>query len=230
MEVPFFPMNVVESWTSPSGYFAAALVSHLPDQIGGTRYVYSSNSLFALFAGRPFIWIGDSADGRRPLDPSFYLGASHTELIALDGRFVAARYDDRRRLLEVITDRMGAYPVFETRFSEACLISNNAELLRRIRGTREMSLTSLSGILGGGWPLDGDPMWSDVHRVAGGGVRRVGTDGLSPPEKLPEDEPAALHGSGFRPDRAARLLIESVRALADWPGRPSVVPVTAGRD
>jgi hypothetical protein len=41
---------------------------------------------------------------------------------------------------------------------------------------------------------------------------------------------AELFGRGFDPHRAATLLVASVRALADWPGRPNVVPVTGGRD
>src|SRR5438270_792397 len=37
-------------------------------------------------------------------------------------------------------------------------------------------------------------------------------------------------GTGSRSSRAAVIAVASIRALADWPGRPSLVPVTGGRD
>ena len=39
-----------------------------------------------------------------------------------------------------------------------------------------------------------------------------------------------LLGAGLDVDAAATDLVDVTRRLADWPGRPSVVPVTAGRD
>jgi hypothetical protein len=71
----------------------------------------------------------------------------------------------------------------------------------------------LAGVLGGGWSLSGDPLWAGISRV---------------PWAMPDA--AALCGAGFDADRAAALLVSAVRALADWPGRPSLVPVTGGRD
>ena len=46
----------------------------------------------------------------------------------------------------------------------------------------------------------------------------------------PAEELARLPGGGFEPARAARTLVAGLEALADWPGRPSRVPITAGRD
>ena len=68
-----------------------------------------------------------------------------------------------------------------------------------------MRLDVLASLLGGGWSLSGDPVWEGVERIR--------------PE--PPQPPA-----DFDPDRAAALLVAAVRALADWPGRPSVVPIT----
>ncbi|MDP2712831.1 MAG: hypothetical protein Q8O56_16605, partial [Solirubrobacteraceae bacterium] len=47
----------------------------------------------------------------------------------------------------------------------------------------------------------------------------------------PERQDAlALLGGTASAEAAARDLVASLRALADWPGRPSMVPVTGGRD
>jgi hypothetical protein len=172
--LPFFPGREVET----SG--VKSWISHT----GGD----------APFSGRPIVWRGDSADGRAPLDASFWLDPPVDDL---DGRFVGVGADGR-----VITDALGAYPVY--RRGEA--VSNNAYVLRESSGMR---LEVLASLLGGGWSLGGNPVWDDV-------------------EQIPPDRPDVTRD--FDPDRAAALLTAAVRALADWPGRPSVVPVTAGRD
>src|SRR5438067_675793 len=41
---------------------------------------------------------------------------------------------------------------------------------------------------------------------------------------------ASLIGAGFDARRAAADLVETLRALNDWPGRPGVVSLSGGRD
>jgi hypothetical protein len=168
------------------------------------EYVHADEEGLALYSGRPFVWTGDStADGRAPLDPRFWLDPPVADL---DGRYVGVRVI--RGELTVFADALGAYPVYES----GGLVSNSAEVLRVARGgSRSMRAPVLASLLGGGWSLSGDPVWEGIDRIQ---------------PARPRPEP----GSGFDADRAAALLVAAVRALADWPGRPSVVPVTGGRD
>src|SRR3954447_3423239 len=187
--LPFFPDRPGE--TLRSGPFHAAWIRH-----ERLDYVHASGDRLALFAGRPF---------GAPLDPAAWLN----DQPGADGRFAFVRWDGA---LTVGADPLGAYPVFETVAGGERYVSNNAELLRSVRGTRELSLESLAGLLGGGGPVDGHPMWE--------GVRRINT---------PRGGPVG-DGSPFDADAAASRLVEATRALADWPGRPVIVPVTGGRD
>jgi hypothetical protein len=120
----------------------------------------------------------------------------------LDGRFVGVRIVNDE--VTVFADALGAYPVY--RRGDGA-VSNNAFTLRESSSMRADVLASL---LGGGWSVSGNPVWEGVERIR--------------PER--PEQPMAP----FDPDRAASILVDTVRALADWPGRPSVVPVTAGRD
>ncbi len=230
--LPFFPGRPVETWAAPSGALAAAWVTHGPEQTGGVHYVHTERDRLALFAGRPVLWTGDrEADGRAPLDPAFYLGSAEQWAAALDGRFAAARYDEADRTLEIASDALGAYPVYEAHAGGVRWISNNAELLRDLVGSDELDPEVLAPVLGGGWSLSGDPVWTGVHRLTYGCVRRLAPSGPAKrADLLPVSRIAALIGAGFDAKRAAAVLVEGVRALADWPGRPSVVPVTGGRD
>jgi hypothetical protein len=195
--LPFFPGRGVETWSTGRG--AAAWIAH------DSGYARAEPERLLLWSGRPIRWIGErEADGTP--------GALQGDL---DGRFCAVRCDGES--LDVVTDPMGAYPVYETFAGGARWVSNNAELLRELRGDGSLAGDVLASVLGGGWSLDGNPAWE--------GVRRVGGASAIAPERL-----AGLFGRGFDADRAAELLVASVRALADWPGRPSVVPVTGGRD
>jgi hypothetical protein len=119
----------------------------------------------------------------------------------VDGRYVGVRMVNGETT--VFADPLGAYPVYRRRNGA---VSNNAFALRE---SSSMRVDVLASLLGGGWSLSGDPVWEGVERI------RV--------------EPPSVDGE-FDPDRAAGILVDTVRALADWPGRPSVVPVTAGRD
>lgn len=203
-DLPFFPGCEVGTWRSPHGDCVAAWVHH-----AGQAYVHEGPDGFALFSGRPFRWIADDdADGRGPTDARFFLSPRGE----LDGRFVAVAYRLAERALEVMKDPAGAYPVFEASHAGVELISNSAALLREATGATALRPDSLAGLVGGGWPLDGHPIWQGVARM----------------QPLCELEPDL--GAGLDRDGAAARLTAAVRALADWPGRPNVVPVTGGRD
>jgi hypothetical protein len=195
--LPFFPGRPVETWAL--GRAAAAWVAH------DTRYAHATGDRLVLWSGRPIRWVGErEADGTP--------GALDGEL---DGRFAIVRAGPGD--LDVATDPMGAYPVYETVAGGVRWVSNNASVLRELRGEAGLAVDVLASLLGGGWSLDGHPAWE--------GVRRLDGAPAIAPARL-----AALFGGGFDPDRAAALLVGAVRALADWPERPSVVPVTGGRD
>jgi hypothetical protein len=211
----FFDPARIQTWRSGDGRVAAACVSHAPEQTGGVRYSSFEPDRMAVWSGRPFAWTGeDEAEGRAPLEPSFYLERPVSEWAGeLDGRCTAVRYAGGE--LEAYGDPLGAYPLFEGEAGPGRWLSNNAELLRSLRGGHELEPTVMASLIGGGWSLSGDPVWAGVRRI----------NQLLAPERI-----APLLGAGFDPDRAARRLVAAVRALADWPGRPSVVPVTGGRD
>lgn len=230
--LPFFPGRPVETWAAPSATLAAAWVTHAPEQTGGVRYVHADRDRLALFSGRPVRWSGErEADGRGPLDPAFYLAPAEQWADTLDGRFTAARYDDADRTLDVVSDAMGAYPVYEARADGVRWTSNNAELLRHVVGGRDLDADVLAPVLGGGWSLSGDPVWAGVRRLTYGCVRKLAPGrAAGRAELMPLPHVASMLGAGFDPGRAAGVLAAGLRALADWPMRPSVVPVTGGRD
>ena len=212
--LPFFPGRPVDSW-SGSGC-SAAWVTH-----EGTNYVAAEPERLAMYSGRPILWTGDTeADGRAPIDPRFYFDGA---LPSLDGRFVAVRI--ARGAVEVVSDPLGAYPVYTASVDGRRLVSNSAELLRFGASMRPDTLASL---LGGGWSLDGHPLWEGVERLAPGMLHRFSAEGGVESERIFPAAPAP--GTGFDAGRAATVAVASIRALADWPGRPSVVPVTGGRD
>ena len=191
--LPFFAGRPVES------HGPAAWVQHAPEEVGGVRYSHVDGDRVTVWSGRPFVWTGETeADGRVPPDLSG----------DLDGRYTVVEFDGE---LKARTDRLGAYPLYETEHDGVRYVSNNAEVLRSIRGTRELDLQAVAGLLGGGWPLHGDPMWEGIRR-------------LNRPDPVPTET------REFDPDRAAVRLVAATRALADWPGRPNIVPVTGGRD
>jgi hypothetical protein len=120
----------------------------------------------------------------------------------LDGRYAGVRIIGGE--VTVFADALGAYPIY--RRGDGA-VSNNAFVLRE---SSSMRVDVLASLLGGGWSLSGDPVWEGVERI--------------PPER---PDPAS---DSFDAERAASILVDTVRALANWPGRPSVVPITAGRD
>ena len=220
-------------WRAPDGHAGLAWVAHDPAQLGGVEYVHAEERRLALFAGRPVRWDagGGQADGVGPLDPGAYLEPSSAWRDTLDGRWAAARYDDAARELEVGADALGAYPLFTAEAHGARWFSNAPAALAALAGARELDPLALAGLLGGGWSPSGDPLWAAVRRLPRGIVLRLRADGEDQrAQLLTGEDVVALLGAGFDPAAAADTLVAGLRALADWPGRPSVVPVTGGRD
>jgi hypothetical protein len=149
----------------------------------------------------------------------------------LGGRCVAVRWVDGQRTLDVFTDPMGAYPVFSCEAHGTTWISNNAEVLHTLAGSDEQRPEALAGMLGGGWSLSGNPRWAAVRRLERGRLHRLGPPGnVELIDLLPLAEIVEWLGAGFEARAAADALVRTIAGLADWPGRPSLVPVTGGRD
>lgn len=230
--LPFLDAGRVDGWRAPSGRVAAAWLSHPAEQTGGVSYVHAGAERLALFAGRPILWTpGGGADGRLPLRPATFVAPSADWAEGLDGRCAVVRCDDAAGELEVWTDPLGAYPVFRAQAEGTTWISNSAALLRELEGGRRLDPAALAGLLGGGWPLDGHPVWGGVRRLPRGAVLRMRAD-ARPQERqqLELEEIVGMLGRGMDDSEAAGMVVEGLRALADWPGRPSLVPVTGGRD
>jgi hypothetical protein len=209
--LPFFDPGAIRRWTAAGGRAAAAWVTHDPDRVGGVRYADADENGIALFSGRPFAWTGaDSADGRAPLDAGFYRRPAQDWAAALDGRWCAATYDDRDGRLEVHSDALGAYPLYRGDAGAATWFSNSAAALRLLLDDGELDPVVLASVLAGGWSVTGEPVWRAVRRV----------------QRTAPFERADTFDAG----RAAAVLTGATGALADWPGRPSVVQLSGGRD
>lgn len=226
-ELPFFPGRPVRSWAASSGLCAAAWVSHE----AGVPYSCEREGSLALFSGRPFRWTGEAeADGRGPADAGFFLQPADGWADAIDGRFASVAYRADDEALEVATDPVGAYPLHEVEADGTRWFSNSAALLRELSGQSGFRLDSVAGLVGGGWPLDGHPIWTGLSRVEPGALIRLSRDGETRRRLLPPADVARLPGRGLDVQSAARRLAAATAALSDWPGRPAVVPVTGGRD
>jgi len=229
-ELPFRDFGPVQSWRAPSGRVTVCCASHRAAQTGGTTYAHFEPDRFAMYSGRPFVWAGDDeADGRGPLDPRFYLQSPKEWVEALDGRVVAVRYDDRSSTLDVYTDPLGASHFYSTCGEATRWLSNSAELLRQIARSRVIAPLALASVVGCGWSLGGQPFWQDVRRVPRG-LSSFRPEGDTSRDVLPAQAIEAFFEGGFTAKDASRTLVRVVRALADWPGRPSVVSLTGGRD
>jgi len=229
-ELPFFDPAAVEVWRASSGRVVMAAVAHPASVTGTVRYTAFEADRAALFAGRPVLWSDDGhADGRGALDPASYHAPAERWAHRLDGRCTVVRADDVS--LELYSDPLGAYPVFEARLGESRWFSNSAEALRLLAGDRKVDEEALASVLASGWSLEGHPVWQAVRRVPRGVVLALGEDGREHRrELLPVGDIASYSGRGLHARAAAATLAELTAALADWPGRPSVVPVTGGRD
>jgi hypothetical protein len=220
--LPFFPDEPIHTWASPSGQSVAAWVQHAPERVGDVKYASARENELALFAGRPIRW-----DDEDPLDPRAYLRPANEWAPLMDGRATALRVGEDG-VLEVFSDALGAYPVFTTTGRGADWVSNNPELLHAVNGSDDIAPGVVASLLGGGWSLSGDPVWAQVKRLARGRVHRFGAD--DGPELLPQSSLLAMVDEPFDPAAAADTLVDTFRRLADWEGRPNVVPVTGGRD
>ncbi len=228
----FLDPGRIQRWRASDRRAALTWIADDPDRVGDVQYVQAEPDRVGLFAGRPIRWTGAAAaDGRGPLDPAFYLRPFRTFCYELDGRWAAARYDAREGELELATDALGAYPVFVAEHGGARWFSNNPTVLATLTGADELDPLALAGLLGGGWSLAGDPVWTAVRRLARGSSLRLRADGAQESEQLlPDAEVAELVGAGSDGPAAAEDLVAGLRALADWPARATVVPVTGGRD
>jgi hypothetical protein len=230
-QVPFLPDAERGAWRSPGGHTVCAWAQHAPERVGGVRYVASEPDRMALFAGRPIRWTGDEeADGRSVLDPGLYL---REEIDAwapeLDARFAVVRAQGDR--LDVVTDPLGGCPLWAGRSGDTWWVSTHAELVRRLIGTDEVDRGVLASVMAGGSSLEGHPAWAGVERLPVSCVVSFAPGEDRRHRALwPVGHVAGFPDAGLDAPAAARTLVATVRALADWPGRPSLVPVTAGRD
>ncbi len=221
---PFLPGEAIGTWRAPSGRAAFAWA--------GTG-VHAEAAAAALFSGRPIRWDGEEADGRGPLDPAGYLSDPQDWAPALDGRWAAAAYDEGSGELRVAADALGAHPLHTTEAPDGRWFGNAPLALRELgAGDRRPAAPGpLASLLGGGWSLAGDTWWPGVRRLGRSVlVRDRGEARAEETELLPLAELVRLPGAGSDPERAAALLVAALGALADWPGRESLVPVTGGRD
>ncbi len=232
VDVPFGESPARARWTGHG--VMASMASHAPEQVGGVRYWAAGGGLLAMFAGRPVAHPGGDGpmfDGRSPLDPRWFASAPAGWASRMEGRFVTVGCSGDTGAVDVVTDPLGAYPVYEVEDGDVRWVSNSAELLRRLAPlTDPIDRDVLAEVLAGGWSLDGHPLWTGVRRIPPG-WRAYRPD--EPPRDLPLlglDEIARWFGAGLDGSRAAHTLTALTRALGDWPGRPSVVPVTGGRD
>ena len=205
----------------------AAWVRHADD----LPYACVSEGSLALFSGRPFRWTGEAtADGQTPADARFFLDPAAAWADTIDGRFASVAYHQAEVALEVATDPVGAYPLYETAGEGARWFSNSAAALRGLSGETSLRLDSLAGLVGGGWPLEGHPMWAGIDRVDPGTVVRLTDRHETRQRVLSSTELERLPGHGLDAEAAAARLAAATAALGDWPGRPNVVPVTGGHD
>jgi hypothetical protein len=221
-----------EGWTAPDGDVVAISLSHEPERVGGVRYACFGEGEMALFAGRPIVWTGaGEADGRRPLDPRFYLAPADRWREDLDGRYVAARWQREIGRAELFTDALGAYPVYSATAAGVTWVGNSPALLARLTGAQTLSPEVLCAFFACGWSLGGDATSAGVRRVPRG-MRVTLGQGVAEEraDLLPVEELASLFASDFDAAAAARAIAGASAALADWPGRPREVAITGGRD
>jgi hypothetical protein len=230
-QLPHFESGSVVTWTAATGTVAVVSAAHAPAELGGRRHLHADGRGMGLFAGRPILWEGETeADGATALDPVTYLSSFESCVERLDGRFVVARHDETRRTLDVLTDALGAYPLYTARDGGTLWLGNNVELLRRSSGVSAMRPLALASFLGMGFSLGGEALWDGVRRVPGGTWISLSDGELTRPSLLGAADVARLFSGTFDPAAAGATLVAATRALGDWPGRPVTVSLTGGRD
>ena len=165
-----------------------------------------------------------------PLDPHFFLGDPDKWSETLDGRCVAVRYDDATATLDLYTDPLGSYHVFVTKRDGTVWLSNNSELLRRLTGVSVMTPLAVASMVACGWSFGGEPLWDGVRRLPPGAHRFVADAPDAHRELWGARSIGRLVNKGLDAQAAARTLVAAVRALADWPERPTYLSLTGGRD
>lgn len=222
---------VPRGWASPDGHVVVASVEHSASEVPGARYLHLENDRMALFAGRPFVWTDEyRADGVSTLDAAFFVTRSLSG-DDLDGRLAVVRYEGATGTLEVLTDRLGAYPLFAADGAGMTWFGNTPFAVARASGRMDLDAEALGSFLSIGWSLGGRPIWSGVRRLPRAtlevhrrGGRAVSTD------LLPARTIAGFFGQAPDMVNAARVLTATVSAQGSWPGRPNVVPISGGRD
>ena len=227
---PFFNPPV-EEWRSADGNCAAIWIQTAPVQAGGVEYVACDEDVaIGMFSGRPIHWANGRADGRLALEASFYLHPLEEVGKALDGRFVAARYVCAKDQLEVMADPLGSHAVYAAEVQGASWVSTRPDVLRRLTPAPMLRQSVVAEFLAVGWSTSGQPIWSGVHRLPPGCLSTRDERGWRHKRLITDKAVASLIGAGFDARRAAADLVETLRALNDWPGRPGVVSLSGGRD
>lgn len=228
-EHTLFNATPVESWTAPSGDAVALWTSHPPEQVGGVRYAAADGGRLALFNGRPFAWTDTAeADGRSCLDARFYLRDPAAWMHGLDGGAVVVRIADGT--VDAYTDVHGMQPLYLARSGATTWLSNAAPLLYRLVGTGSVRDDALAWFLTVGWGVTGQPLWHNVERLPRGRLLSFSGGAADSQPVGPETDLAALFAGRADFGEAARILVAASGALADWDGRPNMIPVTGGRD
>ena len=231
VRLPYFDPAAAETWTGPSGRVTLSCVGHEPERLGGVRYLEADDRGMALFSGRPFRWTDDGgADGAAPLDPAFYRRPAGEWAASVDGRCTAIRCDDERGELELYTDPLGAYPLYAGEAQGTRWFSNSAELVHSALDTDELDIGVIASVLGCGFSLRGDPVWTRVRRLPRGTVLRLRAGRRDDITHLLPLERIAPVGGRFEPERSAAALVAVTGALAAWPGRPVLLQLSGGRD
>jgi hypothetical protein len=224
--------DAIETWESPEGNVAVNAIAHRPEQVS-ISYSHFEPAKMALFAGRPIFWEqSGEANGRDTLDPRFYLAPPEQWMHSLDGRCTAVRYDDAEGSLDVYTDPLGAYPVYSGKAGDGTLwLTNKPALLTELLGLRELNARALASFVTCSWAFGGETLWQGIDRLPRASLHRfTRSGGHEVVPLLPAETIASYFGSGADGGEAARTLVETVRANADWSGRSVHVPLTAGRD
>jgi hypothetical protein len=225
---PFAAHMRVRAWSGPDAAVALAWAVHDQSALGTVEQAACEERRAALVAGRPIRWrAGGDAEGRDAAS-----AAAHLDGIpdGLDGRFAIVRADGST--LEVRTDVLGAYPVYATTGEDGTWwASGLVGALVPLTADPRTDERVAASVVACGWSLDGQPAVRGVRRLPRGATVRVERDGRRVVVPAAErQKPVALLGRPQDPEGAARDLVASLLALADWPGRPNAVPVTGGRD
>ena len=105
----------------------------------------------------------DAPTDARPADARFFAEPAERWTESIDGRFASVGVATGDAL-ELVTDPVGAYPLYEAAVNGTRWFSNSAAALRELTGDTGCGSTSLAGLVGGGWPLDGHPIWNGIER------------------------------------------------------------------